>query len=92
MNPLLPSPLRNFFVNSDIAFANAGDNIRIPIAGVILGATAGDLKRSKKQRYWVALNTILLPPFLTEAAILDGKTAVTNHFKVLSKCIAANGK
>ena len=36
--------------NIEIAFAADGENIRLPIAEVLLHAAAGDLTRSKKQR------------------------------------------
>ena len=39
----------------------------------------------------MVLNAVLLPPFLEEAAIFDGETAVANLLKVSVKCIAMNG-
>ena len=58
----------------EIAFAAYGNKIRLPIAEVFLRAAAGDLARSKNQRDWTPHNVILLPPFLTEAAILHSKS------------------
>ena len=72
-------------INIDIAFAIAGDNIRIPVNEVLLRAAIGDLTWSKRQRYWVVMNSVLLPPLLMEAAILDRKTAVVNLLKVFTK-------
>ena len=74
-------------INSNIAFANTGDNIWIPITKLLLRSAVGDLVRSKKQREWVALNAILIPPFLTKAAILDSETAATNLLKVFANYI-----
>ena len=37
------------------------------------------------------LNVVLLPPFLTEASILDRKPTAANLLKVFAKCIAAKG-
>ena len=56
----------------EISFAADGDKIRLPIAEVLLRAAASDLTKSKKQRDWTPHNAVLLPPFLTEAAILHG--------------------
>ena len=58
-------------IKMDIAFSAESNNIRIPITEVLLRAPASDLVRSKKQWDWTPHNAILLPPFLTEAAILD---------------------
>ena len=60
--------------NIKIAFAAYSDNIFLMITEVLLRAAARDLARSKKQRYWTSRNTVLLPPFLTEAAILHGES------------------
>ena len=56
--------------NIEIAFAPDGEKIRLPIAEVLLRAAASDLTRLKKQRDWTSRNAVLLPPLLTEAAIL----------------------
>ena len=58
--------------NLKMAFAPDREKIRLPIAEVLLCAV-GDLACSKKQRDWPSLNAVLLPPFLTEAAILRGE-------------------
>ena len=60
--------------NIKIAFATDRENIRLPIAEVLLRAAAGDLTQSKKQRNWTSHNAVLLLPFLTEAAILHGES------------------
>ena len=60
--------------NIEIAFATDGEKICLPSAEVLLRAAAGDLARSKKQRDWTSRNAVLLPPFLTEAAILHGES------------------
>ena len=78
-------------INSGINFANIGDKIWIPITKVLLHVDVGDLAKSKKQRDWVALNSVLIPPFLTEDAILDGETAAKNLLKVFKKCIYVMG-
>ena len=57
--------------NIEIAFPNDGEKIRLLIAEVLLRATAGDLARSNKQHDCNSRNAVLLPPFLTEAAILS---------------------
>ena len=69
----LSSP-SSVYVKIDIAFAAYGDKICLPIAEVLLRATAGNLARSKKQRDWTPHNAVLLLPFLAEAAILHGES------------------
>ena len=66
-------------------FANTYDKIWIPVTKVLLHAAIGDLDILKEQREWLPLNAVLLPPFLTEAAVLDNKTAVANLLKVFVK-------
>ena len=58
----------------EIAFAADSDKICLPITEVLLCAAAADLAQSKKQRYCTPRNAVLLPPFLTEAAILHGES------------------
>ena len=58
----------------EIAFATDGDKIRLPIAEFLLFVAAGNLARSKIQRDWTPCNDVLLPPFLTKAAILQGES------------------
>ena len=48
----------------EIAFAADGNKIHLLIAEVLLRAAAGNLARSKKQRYWTQRNAVLFPPFL----------------------------
>ena len=60
-------------VKTEIAFATDGDKIRLQIAEVLLRAAAGNLTQSKKQGDWTPRNAVLLPPFLTDAAILHSK-------------------
>ena len=60
------------FLKIKIAFATDGNKIRLPIAEFLLCAAAINLACSKKQRYCTPRNAILLPPFITEAAILHG--------------------
>ena len=73
--------------NIKIAFAADGENIRHPIAEVLLCAAAGDLAQSKKQRDWTSRNAVLLPPFLTEAAILYGELDEGELLKIFSRSI-----
>ena len=58
-------------INMDIAFATDGEKIHLPITEVLLCDAAGDLARSKNQRDCTPRNAILLPQFLTGAAILN---------------------
>ena len=73
--------------NIDIAFASDGDKIRLPIAEVLLCTAAGDLARSKKNRDWNSRNAVLLPPFLTEATILHGKSDACKLLKSFARSI-----
>ena len=68
----------------EIAFATDGDKICLPIAEVFLCAVAGYLARSKKQRDWTPRNAVLLPPFLTEAAILHRESDVGDLLKIFA--------
>ena len=70
-----------------IAFSMDSNKIRLLIAEILLRASAGDLARSKKQRYWTPRNAVLLLPFLTEAKILDVKTSVEEFFKIFTRSI-----
>ena len=60
--------------NLKIAFAPEGETFCLPITEALLRAATGDLKGSKKQWDWQSLNTVFLPPFLTEVAILRGES------------------
>ena len=73
--------------NIEIAFVTDGENIHLLIAEVLLRAAAGDLARSKKQRDWTSQNAVLLAPFLTEAAILHGKSDAGKILKIFARSI-----
>ena len=73
--------------NIDIAFATDGKKIRLPIAEVLLRAAAGNLAQSKKQRDLTSCNAVLLPPFLTEAAILHGELDGGELLKIFARSI-----
>ena len=75
--------------NIEIAFATDGKNIRLPIAEVLLRAASGDLAISKKQCNWTSHNAVLLPPFLTEAAILHGESDADELLKIFARSITA---
>ena len=76
----------------EIAFAADGDKISLPIAEVLLRAAAGNLARSKNQRDWNPCNTVLLPPFLTEAAILHGELDAGKLLKIFARSITEGEK
>ena len=61
--------------------AGAGENIHLLTTEFLLRAAASDLSKSKKLRYWAALNAILLPPFLAEAVVLKGETEAAEILK-----------
>ena len=63
-------------------FSADSDKIRLPIAEVILCATTGNLTRSKKQWDWTLDNAVLLPPFITKAAILHGELDAGELLKI----------
>ena len=71
-----------------ITFAADGDKIRLLIEEVLLRAAVGDLARSKKQGDLTPRNTVLLSPFLTEAAILYGKLDTGKLLKIFARSIA----
>ena len=71
----------------EIAFAVDGDKIRLPIVEVLLRTTAANLTRSKKQRDWTPRNDVLLPTFLTEAAILHSESDVGKLLKIFARSI-----
>ena len=73
--------------NIEIAFATDGEKIRLPIAEVLYHATASDLAQSKKHRDWTTHNTVLLPPFRTEAAILHGESDAGELLKIFARSI-----
>ena len=63
-------------INAEGAAATASDNIRLPVTNVFLRADVGSLAKSKNLRNWVALNAVLLLPFITETVILREETLV----------------
>ena len=67
-------------------------HIRIPITEVLLCTAVVNPSISKKQRYWLALNAVLLLPLLTESAVWDGKMAAANLLKVFAKRSTNKGK
>ena len=69
-----PSSPSIILFNIEIAFATDSNKIRLPIVEVLLRAAARNLARSKKQGDLTSRNAVLLPPFLTEAAILHGES------------------
>ena len=73
--------------NLKIAFAPEGEKTRLPITDVLLRAAAGDLKVSKKQQDWQSLNAVLLPPFLTEVAILHGESDTGELLNIFAQSI-----
>ena len=73
--------------NLKICFAPEGEKIRLPITEVLLHAAAGDLACSKKQRDWQSLDVVLLPPFLTEVAILNGESDTGELLKIFARSI-----
>ena len=73
--------------NIEITFATDGKKIRLPIAKVLLCVAAEDLARSKKQRNWTSRNAILLPPFLTEAAILHREPDAGELLNIFARSI-----
>ena len=80
----LPSVI---FMKIEITFAAYGNKIRRPIAEVLFCAGPGNLARSKKQRDWTPRNAVLLPPFLTETAILHGKLDMGELLKIFARSI-----
>ena len=73
--------------NLKIAFTTNREKIRLPIAEVLLCATSGNLTQSKKQCDWKSRNTVLLPPFLTENAILHSESNAGEILKIFARSI-----
>ena len=71
----------------EIDFATEGNKIHLPIMEVLLRASDRDLARLKNQRDWTPHNDVLLPPFLTEAAILDGESDVGELLNFFSSSV-----
>ena len=59
-------------IEEEHVFYGAGENISLLITEFLLRASVGDLLISKKRRKWAALNAVFLPPFFTEAVIIEG--------------------
>ena len=74
-------------INMDIAFETEGDKICLPITEFLLRSAAGDLVRSKNQRDWTPRNAVLLPPFLTEAAILNLESDAGELLKIFAQSV-----
>ena len=70
------------YLKIEIAFTADGDKICLPIAEVLLCAAAGDLALSKKHREWTPRNAVLLPPSLTEATTVYGKSDTGDLLKI----------
>ena len=75
-------------IYSERAFASTCKKIRLPAIEVLLCATTGNLTRSKKLKEWVFQNSILFPPLLAEAVVLDFNTSDTELLKIFSAKIA----
>ena len=75
------------FLKIGIASSTDVNKIRLPVSEVLLCAAAGDLARSKKQQDWTPHNAVLLPPFLTEAAILYGELDASKLLKIFARSI-----
>ena len=74
-------------INAEIAFAISGDKIYLLVTEAILRTAAGNLARSKKERNWAPLKTILISPFLTEKMILDGDTSLEDLLNIFARGI-----
>ena len=75
-------------VNAQCAFVGASNNISIPTTEVLLRTAIGKLSKLKKLRNWMALNTVLLLPFLTEEVFLEGEKAVGGVLNTFTTKIA----
>ena len=71
----------------DTDFSTDGDKIRLPITEVLLRASVDELARSKNQRDWTPRNAVLLPTFLTEAAILNGGYDAGKLLKIFARSV-----
>ena len=71
----------------EIAFSTDREKIRLPIAEVLLRAAAGNIVRSNNQRNWKSRNSVLLPPFLTESAILHGELDAGDLLNIFARSI-----
>ena len=75
-------------IDMDIAFATDGNKIHLPITSFLLCAAAGNLVCLEKQRYWTLHNAVLLPSFLTEAAILNRGSDAGELLNIFSHSVA----
>ena len=71
--------------NLEIAFSPEGEKIRLPIMEGLLCDAPSNLKGTKKQRDWQSLNAVLLLSFLTESAILHGKSDAGELLKIFAR-------
>ena len=74
-------------IKMDIAFAADGNKISLQITEVLLRAAVGNLTRSKKQRDWTPRHTVLLPPLLTESAILNKELDTSKLLNIFARSI-----
>ena len=70
-----------------IVFSTDGEKICLPITEVLLCAAAGNIVWSKKQQDWMPRNAVLIPPFLTEATILDGGSDAGDLLKIFTQYV-----
>ena len=78
-------------INDKRAFDRADEKICLPVTEVILNSAVDNLLRSKNLRDWASLNAVVLPPLLTKAIALDGKTSVTELLKIFTAKISERG-
>ena len=71
----------------DIDFTEYGDKILLSIAEALLCTASGDLACLKKHPDWTPRNSVLLPPFLTEAAILHEESDAGELMKIFARSI-----
>ena len=71
----------------EIAFDADSDKTLLPNGEVLLHAAAGNIRRSKKQRYSTSRNVVLLPTFLMKAAILHGELDTCELLKIFSHSV-----
>ena len=74
-------------IKVDIDFSVDVNKICLPVAEVLLCASASNLTHSKKQLYWMTRNTVLLPPVLMEAAIIYGELDAGKLMKIFARSI-----
>ena len=74
-------------IDINIAFAMDGNMILLLIAEIFLSAAAVNLARSKKQRDKSLRSTVPLPPFLTEAKILEGEMTAEEILNIFARSI-----